>query len=131
MSRILIVDDDTILRSTLASSLANAGHVAIEAADGREALRLLHAQPVDLVLTDIVMPEQEGLETIIALRRDRPGLPVVAMSGINERAPIYLELARKLGAGAMDVVVVGVSGRCDKDLVAVEQHRKNVEWALT
>lgn len=78
--------------------LANAGHVVLEASNGKRGVDLHRAEPVDLVITDIVMPDQEGIETIEILRDEWPGLPVIAISGGLANSKIYLALAAKLGA---------------------------------
>ena len=69
------------------------------AADGREAIEILEEHQVDLVVTDLVMLDQEGLETIMAIRRLAPQMKIVAMSGAFGGA--YLAVARKLGADAI------------------------------
>lgn len=99
MSRILVIEDEELLRRTLRFSLTQMGHTVVEAGGGREGLALQGCAPADLVLTDIVMPEMDGLETILKLRRLDPGLKIVAMSGGglldgNE----YLAFATKMGA---------------------------------
>lgn len=81
MATILIVDDDDALRTLLRRVLVRAGYSTLEAANGREALAHLKAQPVDLMITDLFMPQQDGLETILALRRMNLHLPIIAMSG--------------------------------------------------
>lgn len=78
---ILVVDDSRGLRSTVCAVLRSAGHEVISAANAREALEVLGVQPVDLVFTDILMPEMDGLALIRELRRRVPFLPIVAMSG--------------------------------------------------
>ena len=98
MARILIIDDDDDLRSVIAQNLELAGHTVLQAADGRQGVNLFHAAPVDLVLTDLVMPGKEGVETIIELHRENPLLPIIAMSGGMPRSSMYLEIAAKLGA---------------------------------
>ena len=98
MARILVVDDDPQLRKMVALLLANEGHTAIEASDGRKAMEVHRRDPVHLVITDIVMPDQEGMETIDALREGWPDLPVIAISGGLANSKIYLALAAKLGA---------------------------------
>ena len=98
MARILLIDDDDLLREILAKALTQAGHVVIEAREGREGVELFRAASADLVLTDMMMPEREGLETISALRRELPRLPIIAMSGGNNNSPLYLKLATQLGA---------------------------------
>jgi DNA-binding response OmpR family regulator len=98
MARILLIDDDDPLRSVIAQNLIIAGHTVVQAADGRQGVDLFHATPVDLVLTDLVMPGKEGIETIIELHRERPELPIIAMSGGMPRSAMYLDIAAKLGA---------------------------------
>ena len=99
MARILVIEDDEIFRNMLIEALEEAGHEALPASDGREGVRRFRQEPADLVLTDIIMPDQEGLETIVELRRDWPGLKIVVMSGGGAvGAETYLKLARKLGA---------------------------------
>ena len=98
MARILLIDDDDDLRNVIAQNLTLGGHTVVEAGDGRQGVDLFHATPVDLVLTDLVMPGKEGVETIIELHRERPDLPIIAMYGGMPRSAMYLEIAAKLGA---------------------------------
>lgn len=99
MAVILLIDDDDILRAAVQEALEQLGHQVIGAGEGKSALDLLQANPADLVITDIVMPGMEGLETIIELRRRHPELKIIAMSGGGRSNPgDYLEVARKLGA---------------------------------
>ncbi len=98
MARVLIVEDDEAFRTVLKQMLLTAGHVVMEAASGREAIRALRLEPPDLVLTDLVMPDQDGLEVIMMLRKEIPEIPVIAMSGGLANSPLYLDLAKKLGA---------------------------------
>lgn len=98
MARILIIDDDALLRNVLAKALVHAGHTVIQAEDGRQGIDLMRATEVDVAITDLIMPVQEGVETIIALRRDHPDVPVIAMSGGASNSPLYLEIAEKIGA---------------------------------
>jgi DNA-binding response OmpR family regulator len=98
MARILLIDDDDPLRSVIAQNLVIAGHTVVQAADGRQGVDLFHTTPIDLVLTDLVMPGKEGVETIIELHRERPELPIIAMSGGMPRSAMYLDIAAKLGA---------------------------------
>lgn len=103
MARILLVDDDPIIRTTLPLALNFQGHEAVPACDGRQALRVLRQQPIDVVLTDILMPDVDGLEVVRAVRKEFPRLPVVAMSGGSTRLPgrDALQLASHLGAHAV------------------------------
>jgi CheY-like chemotaxis protein len=103
MARILLIDDDPMIRATLPLALAVAGHEAVVARDGKEGLRLLRQAPIDLVLTDVLMPEADGLEVLGAVHKEFPGLPVIAISGGSARLPGTdgLQLARYLGAAAV------------------------------
>jgi two-component system, cell cycle sensor histidine kinase and response regulator CckA len=78
---ILVVDDDRSVREWVTSILARGGHEVMEAADAREALRLLHDHTPDLLLTDIVMPGTSGLALAARAHHDRPELRVMFMSG--------------------------------------------------
>ncbi len=100
MARILIIDDDDQVRKMLRLTLIAAGFDVIEAQDGKLAMQLFHQNPeVDLVITDLIMPEKEGIETIIELTRDFPHVPIIAISGGGRIDPNdYLYLAKKLGA---------------------------------
>jgi DNA-binding response OmpR family regulator len=98
-NRILLVEDDSRLRSVLNLLLTGSGYLVLVAAHGAEALRILAAEPVDLVITDLIMPEKEGVETILAVRREQPRLPILAMSGGGfGPASNYLSFARSAGA---------------------------------
>ena len=98
MAQILLIDDDDLLRGVLAKSLGYAGHTVIQASDGQQGVELARAATLDLVITDLVMPVQEGVETILTLRRERPTLPIIAISGGVSNSPLYLEIAGKVGA---------------------------------
>lgn len=96
MSSVLIVDDQDLVRRTLRLALEAEGLVVHEASDGHEALRLYRTSPTDVVVTDIVMPNKEGIETIFELRRSSTRVKIIAMSGRDTAD--FLEMARKLGA---------------------------------
>lgn len=98
MARILVVDDDETLCSVLEPLLTAAGHAVAVAADGLAAARLFRAEPFEVIITDILMPNREGLETIIALHRDFPDVGVIAMSGGATLSHVYLRMAARLGA---------------------------------
>jgi len=98
MARILFIDDDESLRNVVGKALTYAGHEVIQAADGQQGLDLARSTRVDLVITDLVMPVQEGVETILTLRREQPKLPVIAISGGMSNSRLYLEIAAKIGA---------------------------------
>jgi CheY-like chemotaxis protein len=103
MARILIVDDNPYVQQTLAQLLAMLGHEVVRAGDGRQALAHLRRERCDAVLTDVLMPEIDGLEVLRCVARDHPGLPVIAMSGGSARMPStdVLQLAHSLGAHAI------------------------------
>jgi CheY-like chemotaxis protein len=97
--RILLVEDSELLRAVLSTMLEGEGHTVVAASNGGFALRLLENDRFDLVVTDIVMPEVDGLEVVRALRKmkSRPG--VIAMSGEGRAGPFdYLAMAALLGA---------------------------------
>jgi CheY-like chemotaxis protein len=99
MKHILLVEDDEVLRSLLRISLEKMGHTVTEARDGKEGLALFKKGPVDLVVTDLMMPEKEGLETIRELRRGQPELKIIAMSGGGRtNARDVLKAAKAFGA---------------------------------
>jgi CheY-like chemotaxis protein len=99
MARILLVDDEALLRRTLRAVLEKAGHSVAEAADGALAVEMFKAAPFDLVLTDIIMPNREGVETIRDLREIDPDLPIIAISGGGASGGgLFLKLAGQLGA---------------------------------
>jgi len=101
MARVLVVDDEPLLRRTLRTALERAGYQVEEAHDGNDALRKFSEQRPDLVLTDIVMPDREGVETIAELRRRDPAVPIIAMSGGGSvGGEMFLQLAEQLGATA-------------------------------
>lgn len=98
MARLLLIDDDASLRGVLAKSLGYAGHQVLEAGDGQQGLDLVEATPIDLVITDLIMPVQEGVETIVRLRRSHAHVPIIAISGGSTNSALYLEIANKIGA---------------------------------
>jgi CheY-like chemotaxis protein len=99
MASILVVDDNLAFRATLKTALERAGHAVVEASNGAEAVRLLDANKVDVVATDILMPDLDGIELIGHLRRANRTMPIVAMSG-GARSGTFdvLNPALKLGA---------------------------------
>jgi DNA-binding response OmpR family regulator len=98
MAKILLIDDDEALRRVLSKALGHAGHTVIQASDGQQGMELARVTGVDLVVTDLVMPVREGVETILYLRRERPTLPIIAISGDGSNSELYLEIAAKIGA---------------------------------
>ncbi len=99
MARILIIDDEELVRLALAKVLENASHEIVEQENGENALDLHKAQPFDLIITDILMPGKEGIETIMDIKKEFPVLPVIAISGGGpDKHMTYLESAKLLGA---------------------------------
>lgn len=100
MPRILIIDDDDPYRATVRKMLEKAGYDDIEeAANGKIGMKIFRRQPFDLVITDMIMPDQEGIETIRELIRTDPRIKIIAISGGGRMAPQgYLEMAGNLGA---------------------------------
>ena len=99
MIRVLIVDDDDDFRSMLCTMLERLGYDVATATNGKEAIARYRERAVDLVITDLVMPEREGIETIRELCRESPPAKIIAMSGGGRSSPTYLRLASQLGAG--------------------------------
>ena len=97
MARILVIDDDPDMRAFLEEILKSAGYEIILAADGREGVERYRASRADLVITDLYMPNQEGLETIRELRTRYPEVAIIAMSG-RTAALTMLSIAQKFGA---------------------------------
>ena len=97
MASILVIDDNEPVRGFLRAVLEAQGHTVTEAGQGRMAVQLLRQSSVDLVLTDIYMPDCDGLEVIMTLRRDFPSMKIVAMSGGSGERNLLI-VARQLGA---------------------------------
>lgn len=100
MAEILLIEDNEAVRSIIAKFLVSGGHAVREAANGVEGMAKYGAQQPALVVTDLFMPEQEGIETIRELRRKDPQLPIIAVSGEMEADGLYLKAATALGATA-------------------------------
>ena len=99
MARILIIEDEPQMRGMIEQVLIRAGHEVLTASDGKAGLDLFRDQMPDLVITDILMPEVDGLEIIRSLRREFPDLKIIAMSGGGETGRLqYLPEAREFGA---------------------------------
>lgn len=98
-ARILLVDDDRLVSETLSAILQQAGYAITTAADGDAGLRELRSQEFDLVITDIMMPEKDGIATIMEIRRNNPLRKIIAISGGSLEFDLdYLDFAEKLGA---------------------------------
>jgi two-component system, cell cycle response regulator len=99
-STILVVDDDEMVRVTLKVLVSSLGYKALVAKDGKEALQIVASTPVDLVLSDVVMPTMDGLELLDQLKIEHPGIDVIIATGYSDRAS-YADVIK---AGAMDFI---------------------------
>lgn len=101
MASILLIDDDEALRNVTAEILIQAGHVVDDAPDGRSGLELYRMRHSDIVITDIAMPDMDGLELIMALSRETPRPIIIAVSGDSQMSEsVFLPTARRLGVNA-------------------------------
>ncbi len=99
MARILVIDDDDDVRVMLRHMLERAGHEVVDTGDAREGVKLYRELPTDVVITDLLMPDQDGIETILQLRAEFPGVKIIAISGGGRSEPtLYLQTAQQLGA---------------------------------
>jgi DNA-binding response OmpR family regulator len=123
LAKILVVDDDTVLLMMLREMLEKASHDVTTAENGIQALNCLRNQLPDIVILDIIMPEKEGFETIVELRRDYPNLKIIAISGGGSVGAInYLKLAKTLGAHLTIEKPIRM-----KELLATIEHRVRTE----
>jgi DNA-binding response OmpR family regulator len=100
--RVLVIDDDAGVREMLCQVLEAAGYAAVGAADGAEALAAFSTHPADLVLTDILMPRKDGIQTIAELRARCPALRVIAMTAARGR---FNRLAAARYLGVQDTLI--------------------------
>jgi CheY-like chemotaxis protein len=99
MAHILVVDDDPFLRLLIMRALETAGHTVLGCENGKKAVEYIEHEHADLLITDILMPEMDGVETVRAIRRFRPDLPILAISaGGPAKASDFLGLAQVFGA---------------------------------
>ena len=99
MAKILIIDDEEQVRLYLRRILEPEGHEVVEAPDGKVGLQLYREEPVDLIITDVFMPEKEGLEIIRELRSEYPEVKIIAISGGGRTGNLdFLPLAKTFGA---------------------------------
>lgn len=97
--RVLVIDDEAALRATIRRMLESAGHLVVEAENGRVGLEAYRSQPADVVVTDIIMPQKEGIETIRDIRKLNGDVRIVAISGGGRNKNMdFLRIAGKLGA---------------------------------
>jgi DNA-binding response OmpR family regulator len=97
MASILVMDDEAPIRTWLSMALQSAGYTVLEASNGREGLRVYRQRPADLVMVDLLMPELNGLDTIMELTREFLDVKVIAISGLAADHDM-LKTARLLGA---------------------------------
>jgi CheY-like chemotaxis protein len=100
MARILVIDDKYEVRAVVERMLQSAGHEVVQAGGGREGVEKYRADPTDLIIIDLYMPELDGFETILVLRREFPDVKIIAMSG-NTAASAMLTVAQRLGSVAV------------------------------
>ncbi len=99
MATILVADDEDLVRNTLRIMLEDAGHIVLQARDGRMAVEVAKIQSIDVIFCNIIMPEQEGIQTIAEIRRLRPQTKIIAISGGGRTHNFdYLNLAEQVGA---------------------------------
>ena len=99
MSRILVIDDDKFVRTSIRAVLEGAGHEVSDASDAETGLGMQRDNPFDIAIVDLIMPNKEGLETIRELKRDFPGLPIIAISGGGDIVrKNYFQAAELFGA---------------------------------
>jgi len=97
-TRILVIEDDELVRNYICDCLELADMDCLSAANGRDGLAILQTERVDIVVTDILMPEMEGMETIRELRKQRPQIAIVVISGGAQQGLDVLGMATRLGA---------------------------------
>lgn len=101
MKRVLIVDDDPLVLGTMKVAVEEAGYTVATAENGKKAMSEITRELPDLVVTDLIMPTQEGVETILAIRKTAPTLPIIAISGGGRLDAVsLLDVAQKFGAVA-------------------------------
>lgn len=101
MKKILIVDDDDLIRDLIYEILEPQGYQILLAENGNRALEILDKEEIDLIITDIIMPDKEGIETILDIKKRLPHAKIIAMSGGGQlEANSYLSMAKRLGVNA-------------------------------
>ncbi|MEE4167167.1 MAG: response regulator [Desulfocapsaceae bacterium] len=97
--KILIIDDDAQIRDILRIWFEQEGFNVVEAANGREGVKIQRSSPADMLVCDLIMPDQEGIETIAGFKKEFPRVGIIAISGGGKIGPdSYLEIAVQLGA---------------------------------
>lgn len=126
MPGILIVEDDNDLRTMLKVSLSRRKFTVLEAENGKEALTHFKPSVTDLVITDLIMPDEDGLKVIMRIRELKPSIKIIAISGGGKAGPgSYLNLAKALGADAIYSKPFSVNDMIFKieELLDIEQER--------
>ncbi|MBH0199304.1 MAG: response regulator [Nitrospira sp.] len=100
MPSVLVVDDEDQVRQLIRESLEQAGYTVQEARDGKDGLDQYRKQPADVIIMDMMMPDQDGLESILILRREFPAARVIAITGGSDMIGIlnFLDVAKMMGA---------------------------------
>ncbi len=99
MKTILVIDDDALVRGMMVGVLRKKGFNVMEAGDGNEGLQVVLHNHIDLVVTDMLMPDKEGVETIIEIRQINSKIKIIAMSGGGKKQDLtFLQLAKQVGA---------------------------------
>jgi CheY-like chemotaxis protein len=136
MPAVLVLEDNEAYRALITEVLTSAGFDVVAAPNGRRVAATLRERPIDLVITDLSMPERDGLETMTELRYSHPRLPVIAISGdVPLNRDLYLNVAEKLGAARvlakpfkMDELIVAareaLAASAQSASVAVRAERK-------
>lgn len=99
MGRILIIDDEAMIRDLLVKILEREGYETVTASGGKDGIKIHRENPADLIITDLIMPEKAGIETIMELRRDFQDVKIIAMSGGGKiDSETYLQITKTMGA---------------------------------
>jgi two-component system, chemotaxis family, chemotaxis protein CheY len=136
MATILIIDDDDGVREVLTAMVNDAGHTAIAADGGESGIRKFEEERPDLVLTDIIMPDVDGLETISEIRLIDPEARIAAMSGGSKsiEASYYTDIAKKFGAMAVlakPFLIATLVDTIETCLCTAVPHRKGSDMACS
>jgi CheY-like chemotaxis protein len=114
---IILVDDNDEFRTVTSEFLSRSGHVVRTATTGNDALQALRKTPADLLITDIIMPTDDGLALVKRVRKEFPGVAVIGISGTSSNSMLYLKIAGQLGAS----VTLLKPFSADELLIAIEQ----------
>jgi len=119
MEKVLVIDDDSLVRDNIVRILERQGYQVLVASDGVRGLRMFRSEQPDLVITDVIMPEKDGIETIREIRGDCPDAKIIAISGGGRIGNVdFLKVAEKVGASEIIAkpfdpsVLVNVVSRC-------------------